>query len=257
MFSELRLYGVLGRWLWLPRAIHRGFIVLARVSAGRVEGTYRGMGKSRTDPNNANGAKERVTIAEAATLLGVHPDTVRSRIKGGVYDAEKVVTEHGPRWMIDRDSLTTNTLPSAPQQPVVRGQQEALQELARAIVREAGLRRDPKEERQLEADKMEFERIKTQTLLISGVVVASVAFGSLAPSPMQQQRVLTGAFVAVVLAFSFSFARLRTMTYYMRRPLAGRRKAAEWLDFATESVSYLAFAAAVFLFGLWALLQWA
>lgn len=214
------------------------------------------MGKSRTTPDNADGGEKRVTIAEAATLLGVHPDTVRSRIKAGVYDAEKVVTERGPRWMIDRDSLTTNTLQSAPQRPVVMDQQEALQELARAIVREATLRRDPKEERQLEAYKMEFERIKTQTLLISGVVVASVAFGSLAPSPMQQERVLTGAFVAVVLAFSFGFARLRTMTYYMRRPLGDRRKAAVWLDFATESLSYLAFAGAVFLFTLWALLQW-
>ena len=214
------------------------------------------MGNSRTDPNNADEGEKRVTIAEAATLLGVHPDTVRSRIKAGVYDAEKVVTERGPRWMIDRDSLTTNTPQSAPQPPVVMDQQEALQELARAIVWEAGLRRDLKEERQLEADKMEFERIKIQTLLISGVVVASVAFGSLAPSPMKLEWVLTGAFAAVVLAYSFGFARLRTMTYYMRRPLADRRKAAVWLDFVTELLSYLGFGAAVFLFALWALLQW-
>jgi excisionase family DNA binding protein len=205
------------------------------------------MGKSRTDLNNADGGGKRVTIAEAATLLGVHRDTVRSRIKAGVYDAEKVVTERGPRWMIDRDSLTTNTPQSAPQPPVDMDQQEALQELARAIVRE---------ERQLEADKMEFERIKIQTLLISGVVVASVAFGSLAPSPIQLEWVLTGAFAAVVLAYSFGFARLRTMTYYMRRPLGDRRKAAVWLDFVTELLSYLGFAIAVFLFALWALLQW-
>ena len=32
----------------------------------------------------------RVTIAEAATLLGVHPNTVRNRVRDGTYKAEKV-----------------------------------------------------------------------------------------------------------------------------------------------------------------------
>jgi hypothetical protein len=47
----------------------------------------------RPDANNAGRVEGRVTIAEAATLLGVHPNTVRSRVKAKMYRAEKVVTE--------------------------------------------------------------------------------------------------------------------------------------------------------------------
>jgi transcriptional regulator with XRE-family HTH domain len=57
--------------------------------------------------DNAGGAIERVTIAEAAALLGCHPNTVRYRVMSGMYRAEKIVTEHGPTWMIERESLTT------------------------------------------------------------------------------------------------------------------------------------------------------
>jgi len=48
------------------------------------------------DANDAGGAVERVTIAEAAPLLGCHRNTVRSRVKAGMYRAEKVHTENGP-----------------------------------------------------------------------------------------------------------------------------------------------------------------
>ena len=58
----------------------------------------------------------RLTITEAATLLGVHPNTVRGRVKAGLYDAEKVFTENGFTWMIDRNSLINPPLPSASQQ---------------------------------------------------------------------------------------------------------------------------------------------
>jgi hypothetical protein len=54
---------------------------------------------------------DRVTITEAATLLGVHPNTVRGRVKAGIYDAEKISTEHGLTWMIHRDSLINAPLP--------------------------------------------------------------------------------------------------------------------------------------------------
>jgi len=54
-----------------------------------------------TRVNSDGGATERITITEAAALLGVHPNTVRNRVKAGAYDAEKVLTENGFTWMID------------------------------------------------------------------------------------------------------------------------------------------------------------
>jgi excisionase family DNA binding protein len=51
-----------------------------------------------------------VTIGEAATLLGVHPNTVRKRVKDGTYEAEKVLTKNGLTWLITRESLSNNTL---------------------------------------------------------------------------------------------------------------------------------------------------
>jgi transcriptional regulator with XRE-family HTH domain len=57
--------------------------------------------------DNAGVAIERVTIAEAAALLGCNPNTVRYRVMSGMYRAEKIDTEHGPTWMIERESLTT------------------------------------------------------------------------------------------------------------------------------------------------------
>jgi len=59
--------------------------------------------------DNAGRAIERVTIAEAAALLGCHPNTVRYRVLAGMYRAEKVDTKSGPTWMIERESLTTGT----------------------------------------------------------------------------------------------------------------------------------------------------
>ena len=53
------------------------------------------MGEDYTEVNPSVRGTERVTITEAATLLGVHPNTVRGRVKAGIYDAEKVATEHG------------------------------------------------------------------------------------------------------------------------------------------------------------------
>ena len=124
--------------------------------------------------NNAGGAVERVTIAEAAALLGCHPNTVRSRVKAGLYRAEKVHTENGPTWMIERASLTTSAPTSASQQGVSGvpvAQQETLRELAREIVREAGIAQDPEEEARLEAAKLAAESAKTNVLLSSGALV--------------------------------------------------------------------------------------
>jgi DNA-directed RNA polymerase specialized sigma24 family protein len=46
---------------------------------------------------STGGAVERVTIAEAATLLGCHPNTVRNRVKAGMYRAEKSTQRTGQR----------------------------------------------------------------------------------------------------------------------------------------------------------------
>jgi hypothetical protein len=61
--------------------------------------------------NSDEALQDRVTIREASTLLGVHPNTVRKRVKDGVYEAEKVSTEHGFTWMIHRNTLL-NTPPT-------------------------------------------------------------------------------------------------------------------------------------------------
>jgi hypothetical protein len=129
------------------------------------------MGEHR-DANNTGEGNKRVTIAEAATLLGVHPNTVRNRVKGGMYRAEKVLTERGPTWMIDRDSLTTNTPTSASQQLVSRVPPEALQVLAREIVREAGPR---EEEDWIEGEKLIYDAAKTQALITAALLGAAAA----------------------------------------------------------------------------------
>jgi DNA-binding PucR family transcriptional regulator len=74
------------------------------------------MSEGRQDTNNHGMDGDRVTIAEAATLLGVHPNTIRNRVKAGIYDAQKVVTENGQTWMIARNSILNNPLPKGSQQ---------------------------------------------------------------------------------------------------------------------------------------------
>src|SRR5918997_2413829 len=103
------------------------------------------MGDDHTEVNRDVRGSDRVTITEAATLLGVHPNTVRGRVKAGVYDAEKVATEHGLTWMIDHDSLVNNTLPKDSQQTpsqVVNPQDvtplDIVQDLLRPFVEDLG-----------------------------------------------------------------------------------------------------------------------
>ncbi len=103
------------------------------------------MGEGPTWDNKNVRGKGKVTITEAATLLGVHPNTVRSRVKAGVYDAEKVATEHGLTWMIDPDSLVNEPLPKdlqrAPSQsvnPDAVTPMEMVQDLLRPFVEDLG-----------------------------------------------------------------------------------------------------------------------
>ena len=109
----------------------------------------------------------RVTITEAATLLGVHPNTVRGRVKAGIYDAEKVTTEHGLTWMIDRDSLVNNPLSKDSQHPpsqVVNTEGatpiEVVQSLLRPFVEDLGRVREELGAERVLREQAERERDK-------------------------------------------------------------------------------------------------
>ena len=106
-----------------------------------------------------------MTITEAATLLKVHPNTVRNRVRAGVYDAEKVSTEHGFTWMIDRDSLVNTPLPKAshpiPSQTVnLAGPHpvELVQELLRPFVEDLGRVREELGAERVRREQAERER---------------------------------------------------------------------------------------------------
>ena len=98
------------------------------------------------DTNNIGRGGDRLTIAEAAALLGVHKNTVRNRIKNGSYRAEIVQTERGPTYLIERESLLTNlsanTLSRASQELVGHQAMEFVQELIRPFVSELGETRE-------------------------------------------------------------------------------------------------------------------
>jgi excisionase family DNA binding protein len=100
------------------------------------------VGEDRTEGHNSSSLTDRLTISEAAALLGVHKNTVRNRIKDGTYEAETVVTERGPTYFIKResilDNLTTNTLSRGSQELVSPQAMEFVQELLRPFVTELG-----------------------------------------------------------------------------------------------------------------------
>jgi hypothetical protein len=139
----------------------------------------------RQQQDNVVGDSGRVTIREAAAILGVHPNTIKNRLRKKMYSGEKVVTEHGPTWMIDRNSLRDNTPSRATQTTSVGVPAEFVQQLAREIVREAGLARDPQKEaaekRVEEFMEMRKEEIQAQiefskhmTTLISASIVGTI-----------------------------------------------------------------------------------
>src|SRR5215207_6357009 len=103
---------------------------------------HRAVGENRTHAHSVGRGGDRLTIAEAAALLGVHKNTVRNRIKSGSYRAEIVHTERGPTYLIERTSLltnlNTNTLSSASQEVVSPQAMEFVQELLRPFVSELG-----------------------------------------------------------------------------------------------------------------------
>ncbi len=119
----------------------------------------------------------RVTITEAATLLGVHPNTVRARVKVGIYDAEKVSTEHGFTWMIDPNSLVNPPLPRALQQPPLQAgnpgapagttPMELVQDLLRPFVEDLGRVREELGAERVRREQAERERDELRSQLES------------------------------------------------------------------------------------------
>ncbi len=109
-----------------------------------------------------------LTISEAATLLGVHKNTIRNRIKDGTYKAEKVITERGHTWLIERDSLfdgdnlTNNTISNGSQGVVNQDVSRALQAVLEPFVRDLGnVREELGRERALrERAEQELEELK-------------------------------------------------------------------------------------------------
>ena len=122
---------------------------------------------SGQDANSSGRANERLTIAEAAALLGVHPNTVRNRVKAGIYKAEKVVTDNGQTWMIDRNSILNNPLPKGSQQPPSQRQPQVevqatqlVQDLLRPFVEDLGRVREELGAERVRREQAEQERDK-------------------------------------------------------------------------------------------------
>ena len=125
------------------------------------------MGDEHIEVNQDIRGSGRVTITEAATLLGVHPNTVRGRVKAGVYDAEKVATEHGLTWMIDRDNLINPPLTRDLQEPPLQTVNlegttptELVQDLLRPFVEDLGRVREELGAERVLREQVERERDK-------------------------------------------------------------------------------------------------
>jgi hypothetical protein len=123
------------------------------------------MGEGREKANSSGGATDRVTIGQAAALLGVHPNTIRNRVRAGVYDAEKVVTENGQTWMIERNSLLNKPLPKGSQQTPLQRQPQAevqtteiVRELLRPFVEDLGRVREELGAERVRREQAERER---------------------------------------------------------------------------------------------------
>ncbi len=57
------------------------------------------------DTGDRPAIRDPITIAEAARLLGVHPNTVRNRLKQGVYQFGRVLTPNGEAYVLSRAAI--------------------------------------------------------------------------------------------------------------------------------------------------------
>ena len=166
------------------------------------------MDEDHTAVNNDVGATDRVTITEAAALLGVHPNTVRNRVKADIYKAEKVFTENGFTWMIDRNSLVnaplsrdSQQLPSQHVNPDAVTPMEMVQDLLRPFVEDLGRVREELGAERVRREQAERERDELRARLEAlqapeSVPEASDSLsshpGTVSPQPDVQEPVETG-----------------------------------------------------------------
>jgi hypothetical protein len=130
------------------------------------------MGEDHTEVNKDVRDTNRVTITDAATLLGVHPNTVRGRVKVGIYDAKKVATKHSLTWLIYRNSLVNNPLPRdsqpAPSQKVNLEHStptEVIRDLLRPFVEDLGRVKEELGAERVRREQAERERDELRTRL--------------------------------------------------------------------------------------------
>ncbi len=148
----------------------------------------------------------RVTISQAATLLGVHPNTVRKRVKSGVYDAEQMVTKNGRTWYITRESLA-NTSPTTPvtqgsQSLTGRVQGQDLERVLTELVR--AIEKDPERENRLEAVKLRMRALQTQAAISTGLIIGMGAIVAQLENP-QYVGWLYSSFAVIILSIGFYF----------------------------------------------------
>ena len=87
-------------------------------------------------------------------------------------------------------------------------EREALQELARAIVRESESARDPEQEAWLEANKLQLEMAKTMVLVASGALVSIATITGILPAYVNAQ-LLALALVMIFASLTVSFSHMR------------------------------------------------
>ena len=104
------------------------------------------MGEDHTNTRGPDRGRDKLTVAEAAALAGVREDTVRNRVRDGTYKAEEVVTEHGPAYLIERQSLlsspTANAQPRGPQELANPQTLEFVRGLLRSLVEDIAAARE-------------------------------------------------------------------------------------------------------------------
>lgn len=168
-----------------------------------------------------------LTIREAATLLGVHPNTVRNRIKDGTYRAEKILTTNGPKYYIDRDSLVDNSdeqrLPHASQQGVNTPNLAEINKLVTQVVEAIG--KDPDKERRVEADKVRVQVMQTQVLVSAALIAAMGALLTFMPEP-QYLLVIYIAFVCLLGSVVTALNFMRRVAYEIQNPTRGEHPTA-------------------------------